>query len=306
MGWMPLAAVVVVLSLTVGAAEAVTLYPYAAPLPLENADGFPLLFSTLLYVNGAGFCRVPLYVGETPRDAATAFCASLNASYPSADDDCVGVVLPFLLDKLLLVADRARTHAVMFVGDEGASVAAGGVLGILARAGGRSGDCRVCCWSHGVDACAMAAVCCCDTLLGAVETLSTHVGADTASALLLSLNKRLSSVEAALSSRPQEATSATTASVAVGPDAATSVDVDAAFRPDACAPLYSRYSRSALDGAESPSGSTEGPAMLRTLRHRDDFPTLLNEMHLTGAGACDDRLRCCVTWWSLLLVTIDV
>jgi hypothetical protein len=46
--------------------------------------------------------------------------------------------------------------------------------------------------------------------------------------------------------------------------------------------------------------------MLRTLQHRDQFTALLNEMHLTGVGACGGCLRCrvrvclCVYWWSIV------
>ncbi len=105
--------------------------------------------------------------------------------------------------------------------------------------------------------------------------------ADTKEGLLLSLNQRLAAVEAALTNNT---------AAAVDTDVPTTGE--ASFRPDACAPLYSSFSRSALNDVFAPGnqillyGGTEGPTMLRTLGHRNEIPTLLNEMRLTGTGVC--------------------
>jgi hypothetical protein len=75
-----------------------------------------------------------------------------------------------------------------------------------------------------------------------VEKLSAHASTDTTSVLLLSLNKRISSMEERLSGRGR-----------AGPvDTDVPTSGEASFRTDACAPLYSSFSRSALNDVLAP------------------------------------------------------
>lgn len=278
-------------------APAVALVAYGTtPLPFQNAKGQFLLLDVIVSTGSSSYLA-PWYVGDTVTEAAGAFCIEFGAVHSVSQSDCSASVEHALMEHLSLVATRADGTARSLFGSTSTKANSGVLMSLhyatdelSARAADMNTNAglllslnkRVARVEDALTTSPAAASgqCACARATGAPDDAVTlqHTGyrPDKCAPMYATYDKTaLNDVDA----RPGLRISLH-GEVAV---LRSLLPRSSSSSPSLAHPLAAW--RCVLScGAALHAGGVEGPPLLRSLRHRLEFPSLLNAMHLTGEG----------------------